>query len=278
LALIQFSLPAAKTLADELLAEPTRTCQTQVEIPSIKDRISLKNVSFQYTGTPNIKTIDNVSLTIEAGSHVGMVGSTGSGKTTMLDIISGLLEPTEGSIDLDGVTLCREHIQSWQSQIGYVSQHEFLLDASLRANIAFGAQDEEVDEKALLEAAQIAQLWESVILKLPGKFKTRVGENGTSFSGGERQRIGIARALYRKSNVLIFDESTSALDSITEKKFFDAMKQTHTNKTIIKVAHRLEAIRNCDKIFVFSEGCLVAEGSYPSLLRQNNQFIKHLGD
>lgn len=231
--------------------------------------IELRDVGFRYDGTDD-EVLSDISLSIERGQTVGICGSTGSGKTTMVDLITGLLEPTRGRILIDGHDL-QDDVRGWQSNLGVVSQMVFLTDDTLRRNIALGLRDEEIDEEALLEAIELAQLRE-FIDRLPEGLETGVGERGVRVSGGQRQRVAIARALYRRASVVVFDEGTSALDNTTEAQLMAALERLRGDHTIILVAHRLSTVRNCDKVVYASQGRIECMGSYDELLAQNEGF------
>ncbi len=207
---------------------------------SFAGEIVLENVSYRYAAADRA-SLKGVSLGIKKGGSIAFVGATGSGKTTLADIILGLLEPTEGRILVDGRDI-RENVEGWQRRIGYVPQDFSLLDASLRENIAFGVPAHEINEARVWEAAGLAQI-SGMIENLEGGMDTPAGERGVRFSGGERQRIGIARALYHDPDVLVLDEATAALDTVTEKKFVQAIEALHGQKTLIIIAHRLSTVR-----------------------------------
>jgi ATP-binding cassette, subfamily B, bacterial PglK len=232
--------------------------------------ISVQALSYHYPGT-EADVLRNVSLRIPKNAVVAFVGRTGAGKTTLVDIILGLLEPHRGSILIDGVPLSPRHKELWRRQLGYVPQHIFLCDDSFLANIAFGVAEEEIDVAAVERAASIAQLHD-FIGSQPNGYRTTVGERGIRLSGGQRQRIGIARALYRDPDVLVLDEATSALDGITENTVIRAIQDLLPEKTIIMVAHRLSTVQDCDTIYLFERGQVVASGSYVELMRSSKSF------
>jgi len=207
---------------------------------------------------------------IHKGESVALVGSTGSGKTTFADLVLGLLEPNEGSILVDGVDI-RENTAGWQRRIGYVPQDIVLSDATLRENIAFGISAADIDEARVWESARLAQV-SDVIEKLSDGLDSVVGERGIRLSGGERQRIGIARALYHDPDVLVLDEATAALDSVTEQKFVKAIDALHGKKTLIIIAHRLSTIRGCDRLLFLDEGALVDSGTFEELYQKVPKF------
>ena len=215
------------------------------EILSFKDKIEIKNIDFAYENTEE-KILSNFSLSIPYASSVAFVGATGCGKTTLVDIILGLLKPTNGQVCVDGRNI-EENLTSWLGKIGYVPQFIFLIDSNIIENVAWGINKEDIDEELVKECLRKAQILD-FIESLPNKLETNVGENGVCLSGGQRQRIGIARALYRNPEVLILDEATSALDNDTENAFVDALDSLKGKLTIIMIAHRLTTTQNCDNI------------------------------
>ena len=242
---------------------------------SVDKSIVLKNISFHYSGNKQAG-VQNINLYIPALSKIGVVGITGSGKTTLIDIILGLLEPTEGTLEVDGNIISNDNKRSWKKNIGYVPQQIFLIDDSILANIAFGVNSKNIDYAAVEWAAKVANLHDFVINELPENYNTIVGDRGVRLSGGQRQRIAIARALYHKPKVLIFDEATSALDGLTEKKIIESMNILENKFTTILITHRLSSVKNCDIIFVLENGKLKEQGSYDELEKQNQIFKKML--
>lgn len=232
--------------------------------------IFLDRVSFSYPESDEV-TVRDVSLRIDKNSTIGMAGSTGSGKTTLVDLLLGLHEPQHGSLQVDGVRVDQTNMSAWRKKLGYVPQHIYLLDDTLVRNIAFGLRDEDIDLAAVGRAARIAHLHDFVD-SLPDGYGTIVGERGVRLSGGQRQRIGIARALYHDPDVLVLDEATSALDGITEDAVIQAIRQLSREKTIILVAHRLVTLRGCDAIYLFDRGSLVASGTHAELIEKNVEF------
>ncbi len=239
----------------------------------LKRYIKLKNIIFFY---PNAKkpALNNISLSIAANSTVGIVGSTGSGKTTIVDILLGLLNPQKGLMLIDGKSIKKINSHNWQRSIGYVPQHIYLADATISSNIAFGLSDKEINQDAVERAAKIANLHEFVTKKLPNGYATKVGERGARLSGGQCQQIGIARALYNNPQILILDEATSALDNISEKLIINAINKISHHITIIIIAHRLNTVRNCDEIFLLSNGLIEGKGTYKELSKSNMIFKK----
>jgi len=237
-----------------------------------KSNISIKNIYFQYPNTEN-NTLNGVSLEIPVGNFIGLVGSSGSGKSTLVDILLGLIQPKSGLVMIDGEELNASNIRSWQNAIGVVSQNIFLADSSIQENIAFGLPLNEIDKNKINSAIELANLKEFVN-SLPDGLDTRVGERGIQLSGGQRQRIGIARALYTDSSVLIFDEATSSLDGVTEKKVMDAIYNLTGSKTIIVIAHRLGSVKRCDSIYLLENGRISDSGNYETLSKKNKLFKK----
>ena len=237
----------------------------------IHDEIQLDNITFTYPGSIE-PVVEDLNLTLRKNANVGFVGATGSGKTTTVDIILGLLKPQKGCLKIDGIPLTQKNLQRWQLNLGYVPQHIFLCDDTVAANIAFGISSSEIDMTAVEEAARIANLHNFVTTELPKGYLTEVGERGVRLSGGQRQRIGIARALYHYPEVLIMDEATSALDGITEEAVIHAIRNLAGKKTIITIAHRLSTLRDCDVIYVMDKGRIIEQGTYEELTRNSIRF------
>ncbi|MCR4308134.1 MAG: ABC transporter ATP-binding protein/permease [Candidatus Berkelbacteria bacterium] len=233
--------------------------------------ISLQSITYTYPQAEQ-PVLQDFNLVIPAGSTIGLVGSTGSGKTTAVDLILGLLEPGEGTITVDGVVIGPSNLRQWQRNIGYVPQHIYLADDTLTANIAFGVAKEHVDQRSVERCSRIANLHDFVMNELPQGYATITGERGVRLSGGQRQRIGIARALYHNPQVLILDEATSALDNLTEQAVMDAVNQLGHEITIIIVAHRLTTVRKCDQIYILDRGCVAGQGCYDELVDENETF------
>lgn len=222
-----------------------------VEKLDIKDKIELKNITYKYPNT-DVLIFDHANLEIPIGKSVGIVGTSGSGKTTVVDILLGLLRLQSGEILADG-TEVREHYQEWLKNIGYIPQSIFMIDASIRKNVAFGYADEEIDDKKVWEALAEAQL-DEFVRGLPEGLDTSIGERGIRISGGQRQRIGIARALFEDPEVLVLDEATSALDNDTEAAIMESINRLHGRKTLIIIAHRLQTIEKCDMVYRIENG------------------------
>jgi ABC-type multidrug transport system fused ATPase/permease subunit len=239
---------------------------TKILIPIFKDQdqdilkfnksITLSNIYYSYPNSSRT-ALQNINLTIPIKSKVGIVGPTGSGKTTTIDIILGLLEPQKGTLKVDGKVITNKNVISWQRIIGYVPQQIYLTDDTIAANIAFGVDSNNIDQLSIERASKIANLHEFIINELPEKYQTIVGERGVRLSGGQRQRIGIARALYFKPKLLILDEATNALDNQTEQAVMDSISNISKDITFIKITHRINIVKNCDIIFKFEKGSLL---------------------
>jgi ATP-binding cassette subfamily C protein len=232
-------------------------------------QISFQNVSYRYP-QGNVWALRDTCLGIPKGSVIGLVGPSGAGKTTLVDILLGLLEPQEGRVLVDGQNIFAD-VRRWQANLGYIPQFIHLSDDTIRRNIAFGLPDDEINETQVGQALRAAQL-EALIDELPKGLDTVVGERGMRLSGGERQRIGIARALYNNPQVLIMDEATSALDNITERNVISALEKLRGDRTIIIIAHRLTSVMNCDILYYMENGRIADRGTYSELLEKNPQF------
>jgi ATP-binding cassette, subfamily B, bacterial PglK len=236
-----------------------------------QNEIVFSNVSYTYPGS-EIRAVSNLSLTIPQGHVIGFVGVSGAGKTTIVDLILGLLKPQQGSITVDNLDIHTD-LHGWKRNIGYIPQFIFLADDTIRNNIAFGLPESEINEKNIKKAIEAAQLTE-LIHSLPDGADTVIGEHGTRLSGGQRQRIGIARALYHNPQVLIMDEATSALDSITEQHVIAAIETLRGHRTIIMIAHRLSTVRHCDKLYLLNDGKIAESGTYDQLMYMSSDFQK----
>ena len=233
--------------------------------------LELKNVSFWYRDAQG-PVVNEVNITIDRNSSIGLVGATGSGKTTLVDIILGLLPPTSGQMLVDGIEVSGETLASLRRNFGYVPQQIYLCDDTITRNIAFGVPDEKIDMLAVIRAARIANLHGFVENKLPNGYETIIGERGVRLSGGQRQRIGIARALYEDPAILIMDEATNALDGITEEAVMEALGTLSGKKTIIIIAHRLTTVKDCDVIYIMEDGRITNKGTYEELRRSSVWF------
>jgi ABC-type multidrug transport system fused ATPase/permease subunit len=237
----------------------------------LKSSLKFNHVSYSYPDQDE-SVLKNLSFEIPAHSTIGLVGFTGSGKTTLIDLVLGLLEPQEGELLVDERPIKGMNLIEWQRNIGYVSQDIFLIDDTVKRNIGFGLMDDEIDDNAIRKAATIADLNDFIEGELPNGYETIVGERGVRLSGGQRQRIGIARSLYHDPEVLILDEATSALDGITEDKVMQAIHNLKHKKTIIIIAHRVSTLRKCDQIYVIEKGQISEQGSYRQLMETSDYF------
>lgn len=274
---LRFSGPALKALNQDIKSlETIELCSKGRSPLPFNKNINLKDVSYGYPGTSRL-ALEGVDLSIPANSTVGFVGFTGSGKTTLVDIILGLLEPKKGDLYVDDVRITPSNRRRWQSVIGYVPQTIFISDDSIAANIAFGETEGQINLAAVERAARIANLHQFVMTDLTDGYNTLVGERGVRLSGGQRQRIGLARALYHDPKVLILDEATSALDNLTEEEVMESIKKISGEMTIILIAHRLSTVRECDQLFLLENGKLTARGSYEDLKNASPLFARMAG-
>lgn len=241
---------------------------------SFTDAIDIVDMSYRY---PNAErpAVSNLSLRIKKGSFVGFVGPTGCGKTTVADVILGLLEPTEGSVLVDGRNI-RDALFDWQRQLSYIPQEVYLLDGTIRQNVAFAVASDEIVDERVWRALRRAQI-DDLVRELPQGLDSPVGERGVRISGGERQRLGIARALYRNPAVLVVDEATASIDSETEAAVMRALEALRGDKTLIVITHRLATVRNCDEIFVMGNGGIQASGTYAELVQRSAEFRQLVG-
>jgi ATP-binding cassette, subfamily B, bacterial PglK len=231
--------------------------------------IELRGASFNYEGAEKPSLV-GVDLHIPRGAAFGVCGPTGGGKTTLIDLIVGVLEPTEGLVTVDGRDIAEDR-SGWFARVGLVPQMIFLIDDTLRRNIALGQDDHEIDEGSIERAVNAAQL-DVFVNALPAGLETTVGERGVRLSGGQRQRLAIARALYREPDVLIMDEGTSALDTVTERALMSTLESQRGGRTIILVAHRLQSLQSCDRIAYVEDGEVAAVGTFEGLLKSSPGF------
>ena len=231
------------------------------------NNIKLKNISFNY-GTDKKIAVNNINIDITKGKSIGLIGKSGSGKSTLVDIIIGLLEPSTGEILIDNNNIGTKKI-SWQKQLGYVPQEVYLLDDTIRNNITFGIEKEEIDEKLLSDVIEKSQL-KNLVDSLPEKLNTLIGDRGARLSGGEKQRIGIARALYNKPKVMIFDEATSALDIFNENKILNEIYENKKDKTLIIISHRNNTVKYCNSIYVMEDGKIIDNGTFEQIMKKHS--------
>lgn len=275
---IKYHTRAVESLEADLAVVRSSSRHHLIELDqplAFKKEIVLENLTFQYP-TANRPALNQVSLTIPQNQSIGLVGRTGSGKTTLADVILGLYPPASGTISVDGVNLIESNERAWRKRVGYVPQNVFLTNASIARNIALGIPEEQIDHAAVVRAAQMAQA-EEFISQLPDKYETVVGERGVKLSGGQRQRLGIARALYHNPDVLVFDEATSALDGMTEDAVMQAVQSLSAERTMILIAHRLRTVQACNRIVMLEAGRVVADGTYDELMRSSSAFKQLAG-
>ena len=271
---LRYSLVVVDPLYDDIteLAEYRKRFladRKKKERLQIQRDIEVRNVHYSYPGSEEM-ALKGVTLTIPRGQSIAFTGPSGAGKTTMVDLLLGLLDPVRGEILVDGENI-QEHLSAWQRNIGYIPQFIYLSDESLRSNIAFGIPEKEIDDEKVWKALRLAQL-EDFVTRLPDGLDALIGERGVRLSGGQRQRIGIARALYHDPQVLVMDEATSALDNITEKQIIQAIEELKGDRTIITIAHRLTTVMKCDRIYFMTDGKIHSEGTYDELIEHNEQF------
>jgi len=279
LAKLRFYYAATEVMYQELLGTQKYLLEPQ-QLGSRGDRacslpfgrsLVLEHLSYCYPGVRR-SAIDDISLEIPKGHWIALIGPTGAGKTTLANLILGLLVPCSGNILVDGCNL-HDNLAGWQRGIGYVPQSVYLMDDTVRRNVAFGSPEGEIDDGRLWQALRAAHV-DRLVRSLPGGLDAMVGERGDRLSGGERQRLGIARALYRDPEVLVVDEATANLDAATEAAIGDTLAALRGKKTIIAIAHRLQLVRNCDRIYLLTEGRLRNSGSYSELLSSEPAFLQ----
>lgn len=268
---LRFSKNALEFLNNEIKGiKKAETDQIEKNYENINFEYDIKliDVSYKYPNS-NKNALNNVNIKINKGSTIGVIGETGGGKTTVVDIILGILTPTSGHVYVDGIEFNNKKRKQWEKIVGYVPQQIFLIDDSIAANITFGSRKEEIDQTLIEKVAKIANLHDFITAELPQGYETKVGERGIRLSGGQRQRIGIARALYKSPKILVLDESTSALDTITESAVMRSINSNCNDVTIIMIAHRLSTIKICDQIFIIDKGKLIDKGKYDELYEKN---------
>lgn len=270
---VRANAPSVEILYEDILQAEghNRVLSDSSQVLELKDQVSMESLSFSYPEGDQL-VLDGISLRIPRNTSVGLVGRTGAGKTTLVDLLLGFLDPTEGCIKVDDTALDRDNIRAWQRNLGYVPQQIFIIDDTVRKNIAFGLDEDQIDDEKVRLAARAANLDEFIETELSDGYSTYVGEGGIRLSGGQRQRLGIARALYYNPDVLVLDEATSALDGVTEAAVMDAIKKLGGNKTLILIAHRLTTLQECDTIFLLDAGKVASQGTYDELMRNCPQF------
>ena len=267
---LPYGMPVIKILREELKLTPELPINVEATVDSrvsnsFKNDIELVNVDYMYPSSSE-PALTGLNISIRKGESIGFVGPSGSGKSTLVDIVLGLLTPTSGEVQVDKENI-QADLRSWQDQIGYVPQSVYLTDDTLRNNVAFGIPPVRIDEEALNRAIQAAQL-DTFVVSQPDGLDTVVGERGVRLSGGQLQRIGIARALYHDPSVLVLDEATSALDTLTEKGVMNSVEALQGSKTLLIVAHRLSTVKHCSRLYQLDRGRVIAEGTPDRLLRE----------
>jgi len=273
MASLRFGKTAVAKIYEDLFEVGTNSELEELNPESLclKEQIEVRNLSFKYRGTEKL-ALKDISFTLPVGSVMGIVGTTGCGKSTLVNLLLNLLTPSGGCLSVDGKQVTPDLIRPWQRTIGCVSQDIFLTDNTLAENIAFGVESSEIDVQQVQYCAELANIHEFIVNDLEMKYETLVGERGVRLSGGQRQRVGIARALYHNPDLLIFDEATSSLDSVVEKAIMEAIDTLSNEKTIIIVAHRMNTIKKCDNILLLNEGMLEASGTYDELSESSKRF------
>jgi len=273
LSTMRFNRAIVEIISDDMVEEELVTVPSEGAIGALpfSRELRLDNVRFRYPeGDRDV--LSSFSLAIPRNSSIGLAGPTGAGKSTLVDLILGLLHPSEGQITVDGEPVTPANVRRWQAEVSYVPQHIFLVDDTVRRNIAFGLPDDEIDDEAVVAAARLAHIHGFIESELPNGYDTTLGERGVRLSGGQRQRIGIARALYRRPKLLVMDEATSALDGITEVVINEAVADLAGNTTMIIIAHRLTTVQHCDVIYLMDRGRIAAHGTYDELMSSNTMF------
>jgi ABC-type multidrug transport system fused ATPase/permease subunit len=266
---LTFVGPALNKLHDDIQSLKSSNDANNMNDLSFNKEITLNNIHFNYPNSSRT-ALKDISLIIPAKSKIGLVGTTGSGKTTTVDIILGLLKTQKGTLEVDGKIITEENSRAWQKLIGYVPQQIYLSDDTVSANIAFGKEPNNVNHEMVEKVSKIANLHNFVVNELPKKYFTTIGERGVRLSGGQRQRIGIARALYNNPKLLILDEATSALDNSTEEVVMEAVDNLSSDITIIIIAHRLNTVKNCNIIFKLEQGKLIEKGTFNEIIKSTN--------
>jgi ATP-binding cassette, subfamily B, bacterial PglK len=268
---LAFVNPALDKLYDDVKNLKLSNSNEDQSVLLFNKSINLKNIFYNYPNTSRT-ALKNININIPAKNTVGFVGLTGSGKTTTIDIILGLLQPQKGTLEVDGQVITEKNVKAWQRSIGYVSQQIYLSDDTVASNIAFGTAKKDINLNVVEKVSKIANLHDFIVNELPQQYQTAIGERGVRLSGGQRQRIGIARALYHNPEVLILDEATNALDNQTEEAVMDAVNKLSNKITIILIAHRLNTVKNCDTIFRIDKGEIVQHGTFDTLFNYDKNF------
>ena len=271
---LRYIVPTLNSLYEDFKIFKSFDTQQDQGVLTLNKEITLNNVYYQYPNTSRI-ALNDINLKIPVRKTIGLVGTTGSGKTTTVDIILGLLEVKQGTLEVDGKVINKKNCRAWQKSIGYVPQNIYLTDDTIEANIALGVSSKEINLETVKNVCKIANLHEFITSELPNQYKTIVGERGIRLSGGQKQRIGIARALYHNPQILILDEATSSLDNMTEKLVMEEINDIGKDITIVIIAHRLSTIKNCDIIYLLDKGQLKNKGTFEEIINANDNFQKN---
>lgn len=269
---IKFAAPSIDYISETFknLEKSITYFRAENSVLSLTGSINLRDIEFSYPNSEN-SALKRINLQIPIKSKIGFIGQTGSGKSTLVDLILGLLKPSFGEVDINGVLINSDNILEFQKKVGYVPQQIYLADDTIEANIAFG--EDEINYELLYKVSKLAKLHDFIISDLPQKYKTTIGERGVRLSGGQRQRIGIARALYKQPEILVLDEATSALDNKTESDILDSIDELGKDLTIITIAHRLTTVKNCDCIYILNKGAIIDSGKFLDLSQRNSHLI-----
>ena len=271
--MVHYNFPAVEAISNDLKLQEDVILTRNIGLGKdglLNRSIELTDISFKYPGA-NKFLLKDINISIKKNTSVAIVGETGSGKSTLIDIILGLHIPNKGALYIDGSALTEKTYTNWKRSIGYVPQDIYLSDDTIQKNIAFLIQDDDISTSDVIAAAKIAHIHD-YIMELPEQYNTKVGERGVRLSGGQKQRIGIARALYDNPDVLVLDEATSAMDSITEESVMIALGNLKNTKTIVMIAHRLTTIKDCDVIHMLEGGKIIDSGNFSKLLNTNKKF------
>ncbi|MBL4709773.1 MAG: ABC transporter ATP-binding protein [Flavobacteriales bacterium] len=270
---VKHNLPVLRKLYDDLILAKDQSgdISSQKAKLAFQDKISIEHLSYTYEGN-EASTLKNLNLSIKKGSTVAFVGSTGSGKTTLIDIITGLLTPSSGHLKIDDTVVQAQNVTEWQNNIAYVPQEVFLYDDTIKANIALNNSESVINEKRITEVLKMTGMYTFISTELSDGINTKIGERGVRLSGGQRQRLGLARALYTNPSLLVLDEATSALDNITEKGIIDSLLLLPDELTIIIIAHRLSTVKYANTIFMLEDGKMINHGNYDELIKGNSKF------
>lgn len=270
---IKFSQPALNNLYDEIiLLEKEKIKNHNIEKLNFQNKVCLEKISFKYPNQTHY-ILKNLSLEIPKNYKIAIIGSSGSGKTSVVDLLLGLIKPQKGTVMIDNNILDDDNLAYWQKNIGYVPQQIFISDNTIEKNIAFNFNNEPIDLKRLVNASKIAQLHDFVVKELPDGYNTFVGEGGSRLSGGQRQRLGIARAIYKNPKLLVFDEATNALDGFTEKQIINNLSKI-SNLTLIMITHRIKSIKEFNKFYYLSNSSVTTSNDYDELCNKSLDFSK----